>query len=286
MSGGTHRLSVGFNGRYVEVQCDSDVLAVKARERLGHLLASPRQRTGRVLQLVLSELTASWVELRDSTGRVACGSLEYVFHLARKWITTAFVSTHPDFLWLHAAAATRDHGGILLAGPAGAGKSTLAVQLIEHNAWRLLADDAVPLEMGSRTALPLPFSPDLRTARSALNGDPHAFLEQPKIVATVSPNQVALSPASIDVVVLPHYVSSRADSPVLERLSVVRTVQALAPQCLFPIQDRRRALGDVFRLAQSVPCYRLLYGDAAIAAAELTRRWSPESRKLRGFHQA
>jgi hypothetical protein len=285
MSGGPHRLSIAFNGRYVEVQCDSDVLAVKAKERLRHLLASPRQRSERILQVALSELAASWIELRDSTGRVACGSLEYVFHLARKWITAAFVSAHPDFLWLHAAAATRDHHGILLAGPAGAGKSTLVVQLIEH-AWRLLADDAVPLEMDNRTALPLPFSPDVRTALHALDNDPHAFLEQPKIVVAVSPDQVALSPASIDVAVLPQYVSSRAGIPALERLSVVRAVQCLAPQCVFPLQDRSRALRDVFRLAQSVPCYRLLYGDAVQAAAELTRRWSPESRDLRRSHQA
>jgi len=235
MSAGAQRLSIGFHGRYVELQCGGDVLAGEVKERLGHLLVSPRPCTERILQVVLSEVATSWVELRDSTGRVACGSLDYVFHLARKWITAAFVSAHPDFLWLHAAAATRDHGGILLAGPAGAGKSTLVVQLIGH-AWRLLADDAVPLEMGNRTALPFPFSPGLRTASHALGDDFQAFLEQPKMVVTVSPDQVALSRASIDVVVFPQYISSRANSPVLERLSVVPAVQGLASQCLVPVQ--------------------------------------------------
>jgi hypothetical protein len=279
MSGGLHRLSVGFNGRYVDVQCDSDVVALEVKRRLGHLLASPRQPAERILQVVLSEATTSWAELRDSTGRMACGSPAYVFHLARKWITAAFVSAHPDFLWLHAAAATRDEEGILLAGPAGAGKSTLVVQLVGH-AWGLLADDAVPLDMGNRTALPLPFSPGLRKAHHVLDDDFQAFLEQPKIVVTVSPGQVALLPVSIDVVVFPQYVSSRAYSPVLERLSVVPAAQSLAAQCLFPSPDRLKSLSDAFRLAKSVPCYRLLYGDAATAAAELTRRWSPELRDL------
>jgi hypothetical protein len=281
---GPHRLPIAFNGRYVEVQCDSAVLVVEAKERLGHLLASPRRHPEPILQVVFSELGTSCVELRDSAGRVACGSLEYVFHLARKWITTAFVSAHPDLLWLHAAAASRDRDGILLAGPAGAGKSTLVVKLVEH-AWRLLADDALPLEMGNQTALPLPFNPNLRTAQHALDDDFQAFLEQPKIVVAVPPDQVAPSPASVRVVVFPRFVSSRADSPVLERLPVVPAVQGLASQCLFPIQDRLRTLRDVFRLAQSVPCYRLLYGDAATAAAELTRRWSPEVKNLRESHE-
>jgi len=48
---------------------------------------------------------------------------------------------------LHATAVVRDGWAVLLTGPPGAGKSDLALRLIDRG-WTLLADDYVRLEAG------------------------------------------------------------------------------------------------------------------------------------------
>src|SRR4029450_12914214 len=64
-------------------------------------------------------------------------------------------------LWVNAAAASLNGSAILLAGGAGAGKSTVLVQLLERS-WCLLADDIVTVRPHRREALPLPFNPEVR----------------------------------------------------------------------------------------------------------------------------
>lgn len=48
---------------------------------------------------------------------------------------------------LHASAVKLSTGGVLLMGRAGSGKSSLAVQLIDHYGGRLIADDRVCLTL-------------------------------------------------------------------------------------------------------------------------------------------
>jgi hypothetical protein len=276
MSGGPHRLFAGFNGKCVEVECDSAPLLAVLTGRLGHLIVKPQRGAEIVLHMALGEFAPSCLEVRDSTGRAARGSPQYVLHLTCKWITAAFASAHPDLLWLHAAAASHDGFGILLAGAAGAGKSTLVTRLISH-AWRLLADDAVPLQTRNGTALPFPINPDLRTPHHALEDNGRAFLERPKVVVAVPAEQVALVPAAVGTIVFPDFISARASSPELQRLTVIRAAQEIAAHCLFQRKDRLQTLSAAFRLSGRVPCYRLVYGDATAAAARLVRRWSSTS---------
>jgi len=64
---------------------------------------------------------------------------------------------------LHAAGVSRDGAALLVAGPSGAGKTTLCVALLARG-WRLLGDDTVPLDVG--TGLALPFPKPLRIKRA------------------------------------------------------------------------------------------------------------------------
>jgi hypothetical protein len=161
----------------------------------------------------------SWIEVRDSTGRCERGSFEYAVNYARKWITTAFVAAHPDLTWLYAAAASMDGNAILLAGPAGAGKSTSLVQLVDR-AWHLLADDVVALRPNCGEALPLPFSPEVRAAPRELEQDWSAFLAQPKALATIAPERVASKPAPVAAIVFPEYACD-VTRPLITPLTVV-----------------------------------------------------------------
>lgn len=58
------------------------------------------------------------------------------------------------FVVLHAAALSREGRAVLVSGPSGAGKTTLALALLEAG-WRLLSDDFAPLERA--TGLVHPF---------------------------------------------------------------------------------------------------------------------------------
>ena len=191
---------------------------------------------------------------------------DYAAFHARKWMTTAFVAAHPDLIWLHAAAASRNGAAILLAGPAGAGKSTLLVRLVERG-WDLFADDVLALRPTGGEALPLPFSPEVRVIPRAPEQAWPAFLEQPKALFTIAPDRVASKPARVAAIVFPEYAADLA-RPLVTPLTVVSATQALATQAL-GARHGGGNIGELFRLARQIPCYRLRYADSSAAAGEL-----------------
>ena len=116
-------------------------------------------------------------------------------------------------------------------------------------------------------ALPLPFSPEVRAAPGGLEQDWSDFLEQPKALATIAPNQVASKPAAVVAIVFPEYARD-VSRPVITRLTVVSAAQALATQAL-GAGHAGENIGELFRLARQIPCYRLRYADSSAAASEL-----------------
>jgi hypothetical protein len=269
MTSHPHRIIAGFNRRQVEIHCGSDRLASEVRLRLNYLLAAPDPGASAALRLTLSEPAASYVELQDSAGRCVAGSLEHVLYFVRKWTTADFAAAHPNLLWLHAGAAAKDGAVLLLAGPSGAGKSTLVVRLLDRG-WRLFGDDVVPVDVNRQTALPLPFTPDVRTTPAAALYDHREFVEQPKRVVPIPADRVARKPAPISAIVFPVYDRDR-DGPSLAPISVISAAEQLATAFTYPTSDTRGLVAGVFRLAQRVACYRLDYRDAAAAAADLRK---------------
>ena len=264
------RLFAAFNGRQVEIHCGSDRLASQVRLRLHHLLAAPGPGAPAALRLTLREPAASYVELRDSAGRYVAGSLEHVLYFVRKWTTADFAAAHPHLLWLHAGAAAKDGAVVLLTGPSGAGKSTLAVRLLERG-WRLFGDDVVPVDVDRQAALPLPFTPDVRTTPSEDLCDRRAFVEQPKQVVAIPADRVAREPGPIGAIVLTEYDRDRDARSSLAPIAVVSAAEQLARAVAHPTSDTRGLVASVFRLAQRTACYRLDYRDATAAAADLAK---------------
>jgi hypothetical protein len=273
--GRPHRLLAGFDGGHVELECRTDWLAAGLRNRLGHLMA-PDANTHVLLRVVVDELQPSWIEIRDSIGRCERGSFDVVAHYARKWVTAAFVAAQPELLWVHASAASLNGSAILLAGGAGAGKSTVLVQMLERS-WFLLADDVVAVRPDRLEALPLPFNPEVRATPRGFEEDWRVFLEQPKALAPVRAEQIASKPTAVAAIVFPEY-SPDVEQPVLAPLTVVSAAQVPATQCLHAGVGKPRRIADVFALARHVPGYRLRYRDPASAASELAGRWSSGSR--------
>ena len=267
-----HRLFLGFNGQHVELECGSEGLAGKIGGRLGHVATSKDPGVPPVLRLTLDEPEPSHFELADVTHGRAHGPLDYVLYYLRSWITEAFVSAHPDLLWLHAAAAASDGAAVLLPGPAGVGKSSLVAALLNLS-WRLLADDVVPLDAARRFAIPLPFNPNIRTGRPD-GDDLAAFLEQAKTVVAVSPDQVAGTSGHVGAIVFLEFATGQGDAVDVMPLTPVAVVQALGNQCLRPAVDKRASLNALWSVAEAVPAYRLRYASVSSAACVLNQRWS------------
>jgi hypothetical protein len=270
MTGDPHRLFAGFNGRQVEIDCGSERLAAQVRMRLTHLLAAQSPGASAALRLTLNEPAESCVELRDSAGRYVAGSPEHVLYLVRKWTTADFAAAHSQLLWLHAGAAAKDGTVVLLAGPAGSGKSTLVVRLLERG-WHLFGDDVVPVDVTRQSALPLPFTPDVRTTPSADFDDHWAFIEQSKQMVPIPADRVAREPCPIGAIVFPAYDRNRDAAASLVPISVVSAAVALARAFFHPTSDTRGDVAGAFRLAQRIACYRLDYQDPTAAAAALAQ---------------
>ena len=261
-------LLVGFHGRSVEVRCDSDALLAEVRTRFGHMSMCGSDVSDADLRMELTEVAPGFIEVRDSTGRTTAGSLLYVLHQLRKWLTVALASDRPDLLWLHASAVASGDRAIVLAGPAGAGKSTLAVHMLA-GAWRLMADDLVPVRPGTAEALPLPFTPEVRTPSRGNGGDAHALRDLTKSLAVVSADQIVGWPVRVDAVIFLEYARSSIEPPALMPMTAIGGAQALAEQCAFPTGTGVKTVSDAMALARRVSCYRLCYNDSSKAVAAL-----------------
>ena len=263
-------LLVGFHGRRVEVRCDCDALLAEVRTRFGHMSMCGHDGTDADLRMELREVAPGFVEARDSTGRTTAGSLLYVLHQLRKWLTVALASDRPDLLWLHASAVASGGRAIVLAGPSGAGKSTLAVRLLA-GPWRLMGDDLVPVRSGTAEALPLPFTPEVRTASRGYGCDAHALRDLTKSLAVVSADQIVGWPVRVDAVIFLEYALTSIEQPALMPMTAIGGAQALAEQCAFRTGDGVKTLSDAMAFARRVSCYRLSYGDSTKAVAALLR---------------
>ncbi len=79
----------------------------------------------------------------------------------------AFALTLRGSVCLHAASVAMNGGAVLLAGPAGTGKSTLAARL-SLNGWSVLTDDVAVIDRTPRGFAVRPGAPLLRPRRSGL----------------------------------------------------------------------------------------------------------------------
>ena len=114
------------------------------------------------LQTVSTEYSAEWHFQRDADhsgiplytiyadGKAALQSEtlnKALDHL--EWsITTRILHAHRHFLQIHAAALVADEGALIIVGPSGSGKSSLALSLLLQG-WKCLSDEIVFIDPSS-----------------------------------------------------------------------------------------------------------------------------------------
>ena len=79
-------------------------------------------------------------------------------------VMMGILSYHQDFIQVHASGLSRNGRGLLLIGPPGSGKTTLALNML-LNGWSCFSDEVILIDPGKSMILPLPrcFHVDDRT---------------------------------------------------------------------------------------------------------------------------
>ncbi|MCC0014898.1 MAG: hypothetical protein H6881_05240 [Rhodobiaceae bacterium] len=177
-------------------------------------------------------------------------------------VVRCFINAHADLVWIHAGAAASDHGAIVLPGPWGHGKSTLALELC-RNGWQFLSDDIVPVDPRTQTAAPFPVTPKIRDGSNrVLSRDQVSALSRREI--EIGKNGVAVEAHPVSMFVFPSYRESATLS--LQPISAGTCVGKLLENSLsFPVNsdDVIRAF---CRVVETRPAFELCFSDPAEAA--------------------
>ena len=171
---------------------------------------------------------------------------------------------------LHAGAVAAGDRCVVLVGPGGSGKSTLAAALV-HAGMTYLADDVVPLKIGSLRAVPVPGALGLKEGSWAVLAEYFPEIAGLPVLARNGQLVRFLPPPSFDRselktdyavthLVYPRFRRGATVSlePISSEGSLRRLIQAE------PLLDRPLELAKIERLVDWVadtPAWELTYGD-------------------------
>ncbi len=177
----------------------------------------------------------------------------------------------PHVVDLHAAALAQDDLGLLLVGPSGAGKTSLALALRESG-WRLLSDDVAPIEAGTAAVLPFPLPLGVKDQRrwtelasGRLPPWPPPSSDTFLIPAGSVPMQNAPGP-SVEAAIMVFISFQFGAAPVLEEVSAGA---ALLNCVQFTTRSPSTALPVLAQLCSRVRSFRLQYESSEAAKSLL-----------------
>ena len=192
------------------------------------------------------------------------GTLADALRSLRYQATLHLMAVRPDLVWLHAAAVARDGQALLIAGPGGSGKSSLATELVGLG-FRYLGDDVIPLDPVTAIAYPFPVTP---TVRSRPSGPipRKAVANLPRFEVALDAIRVAPGPVPVGLVVFPGYAKRLGE---IRPWPPARTAVDLIRHCLNFKQHGEHMVRALCSRAATWPAVGLRFDDAARAAAVL-----------------
>jgi Coenzyme PQQ synthesis protein D (PqqD) len=264
--------------RPVRVRCDDDVLASVIEAACRRCRVVPSEDGLATVDVIEQE---GWFVVRaDDAVLARADGRTSIPALARHWCLTALLeSARRPGRWLgilHASAIAADGRCVVFPGAKGSGKSTLAAALIAAGA-EFVTDDYAPLEQASRLVWPVPYAPGIkRGSWRALERYYPDLQERPvhelsglhiRYLELDAARMVPLNRGlPVEALVFPRY---KPGAPLKQRR--ITAAEALAGLChTRSILDRDPdKLAETIRWVESVPAYRLIYGDLERAIEQI-----------------
>lgn len=262
-------------------------LANAMDEALGHL-GSARSGSGSGSAPVICTLIDAAEEYVLTDGdRVVdrCAAQEAVVPMVKAALIRIAIDRAAAFAVVHAAAVYRDGPAVVLPGPSGTGKSTLAANLV-LDGWALAAEDITVLGHDqSFPVRPLPTALCLKRDAWPVIAGAAPQVERltvhrradGKSVRYFSPRRdqetPGVSPAvAIGLIAFPRY--TRGAPLSVRPLSLIEAFDRFLSQ-FYPVSNRfdGKTIDRLIGLLRGVPAIELCYGDGA-EAVDAIRTWS------------
>jgi hypothetical protein len=257
------RFNIDFDGRQLVVRTDLPELSTFFRETYGPALVSAApKRIGSLTAFstrrgctVIGTRRLDWKE--KSVGALT--------HYLKQEVHSFFMSARPDLLWMHSAAIERSGKAILISGPSGVGKSTLALGLCERG-WRLFSDDVAPLSMTENVVYSF-FQGAMRRINPGrvVSDTEFAFLKRESLDASAL--ITSRKSSNYQAIIFPRFAGRSGAtiarvSPAEAALEIIRNITN------FSIH-KGAALQRACEIVKLIPVYELKYGNAADAVDSL-----------------
>ena len=251
---------VGFGGRQVEIYSNAPEVLAGLEHRFRHMLApEPAQLAGWLRVFRRGE---RYRLMGSGEAQAKTALLEPTLYHLHDAILLQLVRANAHLVWLHAGAVAHQDKALIIAGPSGGGKSTLATTLYRRG-WPYLGDDLLPLDGSSGQVLPFPQTPGVRRNGGRIL-PAEKLHELEKIEIELDPARVAQTAMPVEAILLPAY---RPGPPArLEPVGPAEAVAALLENCVNFSQLGETAVAALCRLADARPAFRLPYGDSEEAA--------------------
>ncbi|MEZ4703034.1 MAG: hypothetical protein R2834_22070 [Rhodothermales bacterium] len=194
------------------------------------------------------------------------GSLHSTLQCLKFEIVFRFVREHPDLLWLHAGAASKQGTAVVMCGTWGRGKSTLVSNLCMRG-WSYLSDDIVPVSLQTGELVPFPLTPQMRehaTTQDERLLSPEEVSQLQKRTIELAEGQIDTGRCAIAALIFPQY-SPEADMRLVRTAPASATLELLQ-NCLNLKMHRGEAVRYLGQLIERTPAFHLPYRHGEEAA--------------------
>jgi hypothetical protein len=184
----------------------------------------------------------------------------------------ALLPAGEEYVSLHAAALARDDVAVLLAGPPGAGKTTITLALLERG-WTYLSDDLAPVSIDSGLVAPVPKPLHVKDPSAWRNGPARwtspSWVPKPKKTFLVPADRwpVATEPVPVRAVIFPRY---QPGAPLtLEPLGAGTALARCAQNAREPTAVPEKTLPVLAQLLRGAEAFSMTHGAASAVADRL-----------------
>ncbi len=251
------KLTLSACGRHVIVECGDQESADLVGMVFDGLLAPHVENAVAAPPhyAIRRDVSAGTFQVTDSDGATVSldNADELLFHLD-KHITIGLQGQRPDLYFLHAAAVALEGQVAVLAAPAGTGKSTLALALLEQG-FTYLSDELAPVDLQTMKVHPYARSICLKSPPPAPYRIPPDALDTGGRIYVSGAAPVAREPLPLTAIV---FIRRESKSFVVCRsISAASAAARLVANVLNALAHDDAGLDAAATLGRMVPCFEL-----------------------------